>query len=418
MLIFLSLLQCSSGMRPFLRSVNPSFTDVCVRQFRTAPVCWQKISEIKFPPRKHFAPKLSPQSLYQARHADKLDLSGYQSDTKNDLLYKYAKPKLHNQNYIIKKKRHPDTQNEAWPLNGISRDVPCQLVTKIANYEQNKLYSSIGYVVSQYNNFSTAGTGFLIAPDMVLTAAHNVMFSELEGDANLAKEQAKKIEFHLRYDNGKEHTPTQYCTSRLPQQWTTSFHPEYDFCVLFLPCRVNEPFLKLAAVTQNHIPISCEIVGYPGTIFTPPSPKKPKKNKPISRYASSGDITKLHQKKSIICHDAFTWSGNSGGPIAVYKDDKKTDQFCVGVHTSGNNDSNLGVHCATHMTQYVSKWVQEKDKIEDPSFKKLFQKIIGSLTQKKEEIEFLKRKADYFEKYSESDLMHMARVYLDGYRAQ
>jgi hypothetical protein len=154
----------------------------------------------------------------------------------------------------LKKKRNSGkSEEETWPLVGVSRNIPCQLVSSLKNYEMNKLYSSVGYVVSQYSNFSTAGTDFLIAPDMVLTAAHNVMFNKLDGEINTEKKQALKIGFYLRYDNGKKKIPVQYCTSRLPQQWVSSFHHYYDFCVLFLPYSLNEPGLKLGALDHKKI---------------------------------------------------------------------------------------------------------------------------------------------------------------------
>jgi hypothetical protein len=100
MFLVLSLLECSSGIRFFLKPSQPNLTDTCARQFSTTAVCLQRFFEVKLPKRQHFAPKLSPQALYQARHAEKLDLSGYKCDEKNDLLYKYTNTKAH-----AKKKR-------------------------------------------------------------------------------------------------------------------------------------------------------------------------------------------------------------------------------------------------------------------------------------------------------------------------
>ena len=202
---------------------------------------------------------------------------------------------------------------------------------KIVSNTAQKPYSYIGNVcIYSQKAICGYGTGFLVAPSLVLTAAHNVYSQYLDIDA------IKFIPGHTEdsYPYGK-HDATKFY---IPSQYKENpNNPKYDFALIQLKTNVGDtagyfsldPNMKIVNdpdkhdINENKIAVS--LTGYPQ------NDKKHMYKSTGNVYFDGGDYLGYYRMD--------TDKGQSGSPIYYKKDGK---YYVVGIHIgkTSTNDWN------------------------------------------------------------------------------
>jgi V8-like Glu-specific endopeptidase len=253
--------------------------------------------------------------------------------------------------------------------------------------ELSDLLESMGLVESFFDlesgQLRALGTGLMIRPDAVLTAAHNLTIDPEDSPKVKKSTNAKDVGFLLKYDSGKPLKTLRVSGYKVPNEWLFGRDAAYDFAVLFLENSEMTPKIKLASIEKwMDLPISTRVAGYPKEILEKSGLRVI--NRPLSSYAHSGEIKNISDCNRFLNYNCFTEEGMSGGPILI----RDLPTVSIGVHTTGRWDLNRGVHHTDHMVGYLNKWFsehKESNQIEDEDILKK----IKELSKSDEEKEYL-----------------------------
>jgi len=166
------------------------------------------------------------------------------------------------------------------------------------------------------------GTGFLVSPDTVVTAAHTVIENgKLTSDSPLYIQPG--------YDNGYlPYGQTLATNIHYYDAWSVYGDSEYDIAVIKLASNIGNRTGYFGI--QKVIPSYATIAGYPGANIDYQT------NKVGKMYAHSGSVSKYGNSENLLTYKIDTTPGNSGSPIF-------NNNIVYGVHTSGNSEANFGV---------------------------------------------------------------------------
>lgn len=188
-------------------------------------------------------------------------------------------------------------------------------------------YHAIVYIETYYdNNTSEQGTGFMIAPDVLLTAAHCVksstggvieeirVYAGKNGNSYSARTTADLIYTDVNYSGAGD------------------WNDDYSYVTLNSPIGNTCGWLGLYATSNssNLLDLDITTAGYPHDMTTG--------DWDGLMYVSEGTITSVNTKR--IYHSADTWEGQSGSPI--YYLDSDGDHVAVAIHVGTNDTYNIG----------------------------------------------------------------------------
>jgi S1-C subfamily serine protease len=218
--------------------------------------------------------------------------------------------------------------------NGAFLDPPPewqQLTRERARIEA--LLPSVGRIeVKGHPSLDWVGTGFLVAPDVVMTNRHVAKeFSRQQG-RSWSYETGMKPRIDYREELGTA-APAEFALTDV-----IGVHEEYDLALLRVsrrsPARVKPPAALVAAADGKlKAPRDVYVVGYPAWDGHRNDPE------PMRRIFSDiynvkrlqpGQLTRLQQARGLFTHDCSTLGGNSGSCVV----DLETHKV-VGLHYSG-----------------------------------------------------------------------------------
>jgi len=375
-----SSVLCSSGR--FCSSLPKGFKLIELSQKGLAP--WEDKKQTK-----------TPNSFQE------IDITKFCSDPESGILYRYQSSK--NKSLSEQEENFPLFKKKAHPFDRCSEQA-----------ELSQVYQSIGLVESYYDlgdgkGISTAGTGFLIRPDTVLTAAHNLTLDPSDKIQIKSSMKADVVNFLFKHDDGKTDKVLAVSEYKIPKEWEIGRDKTYDFALLFLEHSITSPMVQLATVLeQMSLPIPVTVVGYPELI--PSKEGIIVKNDPLCSYANSGDLKEVSNGRKIIGYDSFTHEGMSGGPVLP-----KGLPISIGVHTRGGLDLNRGVHNTKYMKSYLQQWFDERANVKNDAESKII-KLILELAKNSQEQEYLLSKKGTLKDYSEENYRAYMTVLLNAYR--
>lgn len=351
---------------------------------------------------KGLAPWSDKRQKTSAEELSSIDVSKFCADHERGLLYRFQSWQE------LEKEKTPTP--EKFPL----------FKTKMETFDRCSdhkelldLVESMGLVESTFKiadgQLSALGTGLMVRPDAILTAAHNLTIDPADSPKVKKSKVATNVNFLLRYDDGKPLKRLKVSGYKVPKEWLIGRDKAYDFAVLFLGNSELEPKVRLASVDSTmKLPIPTRVAGYPKEV--PNSAGIRVQNKPLSSYAHSGELRKMSDCSMFLDYSCFTEEGMSGGPILI----RDHPTFSIGVHTTGNWDLNRGVHHADHMIAYMNKWFEERE-ASDESTDEL-SSLITELAATDEEAAYLASNIEKLKTYPKENLRSYISVLLDVFR--
>lgn len=277
------------------------------------------------------------------------------------------------------------------------------------------LIESMGLVESLFDlesgQLSALGTGLMIRPDAILTAAHNLTIDPKDSPKVKTSKNAKEVVFLLKYDCGKPLKTLKISDYKVPNQWLFGRDEAYDFAVLFLENSEIMPKIRLASIEKwMDLPISTRVAGYPKEILGKSGLRV--LNTPLSSYAHSGELRSISDCNRFLNYSCFTEEGMSGGPVLI-----RDLPICIGVHTTGRWDLNRGVHHTDHMMYYLDKWFSERKKANQSAINDI-KEIIKELSNSDEEREYLNSNINVVKEYPKESIRSCLAIMIQMYRSK
>lgn len=197
-------------------------------------------------------------------------------------------------------------------------------------------YRSICYLKLFYNGEDYGGTGFLIGPNLMLTAGHNV-FNDLSNDGIRNPHFSERIEVYPGASANENEddvispygpivVETVYVQKNYRELSIAHSNDRFDYdwaiCVLEDNIGYELGWFDISITSNTIINSQINVTGYPG-------------DKNGNMYEAVGTVVEVNEY--CFSYDADTLGGNSGSPVFVENDSTYTVK---GIHTSGSSTAN------------------------------------------------------------------------------
>ncbi|MDE6233715.1 MAG: trypsin-like serine protease, partial [Lachnospiraceae bacterium] len=183
-------------------------------------------------------------------------------------------------------------------------------------------YCQINKIVSSYDfdngkHIEVGGTGFMVGPGIVVTAAHCIYYDTYEKWPDQVRVYVKQ---NGSVENCKYYTPHSWI---IPSEYFKHFNRDYDWAILTMRENISEKtgWMGIGYTTDEIINKEITVSGYPGD----------------SKYMGHQCCSKGYMDWDSayqIRHTADTLPGQSGGPIF------DNDNITWGIHTHKRDNSN------------------------------------------------------------------------------
>ena len=189
------------------------------------------------------------------------------------------------------------------------------------------------------------GTGFVVGPHTIATAAHVVFDRTTNKTYNIN-------EIFLFDENGEEesftpieiHTPYNYIANNDVSDF------DFDYSLITVEENLNEYMsFNMGAITDNATnKFTITTVGFPGYYY--PDETVINNGQEHVKYSSQGSITSIDSRGYYFSHNADTVSGNSGSPIYLVETvNGNTYNTVIGIHVGIHN---TGLRFTPHVLKF------------------------------------------------------------------
>ena len=192
--------------------------------------------------------------------------------------------------------------------------------------------------ITAHDNTQWIGTGWLVAPRVVITAGHCVY---LHGNGGWAK----KIEVIPGLNDASR--PYGSCVSsnvRSVRGWSESKKRDFDYGAIILPsdCRLGDRTGYFGYAVRNDSFLTGSVInmsGYPG-------------DKGGNQQWFMAQRPKSLTSK-VITYDIDSMGGQSGGPVWIKEGENR---YCVGIHTNGHSSGNSATRIDLSVFNNIKFW--------------------------------------------------------------
>lgn len=219
------------------------------------------------------------------------------------------------------------------------------LVNDPANHE---MFRNTVYIECTYKDFNgitriSTGTGFMIGPNAVATAAH--MIYKIESQGSYFVGNATIYPAHNSSSNpnpfGVAHAKRFYCGSG----WAYSGDLSDDWGIIELDTNIGNKtgWLGLRWQSADYKNKSVFVNGYPGTV-------NGKENTYRNQYYRHGTVSSSNETNTLKSTDIFISKGDSGGPCYIYSNDTGYTAIGITSRFPSNDDNGTDIDCAKFRT--------------------------------------------------------------------
>lgn len=231
-------------------------------------------------------------------------------------------------------------------------------------------HSAHGVLLMKFRNFTSEngyafGSGTLISPYLVLTAAHNIYNKENYHDDQKVIGEVEEAWFIPGMNDkntpfGKIKVKKWYYPDQYKKIYSNSCDDTEDYALLVLNQPVGEKtgYFGIQIAPRNHLEkLKITVTGYPSSY---PSQEPPKKPDEYQMWNMQGNVKVVNE--NYIAYDSYTMDGNSGG--GVWSEEGE-DYFVWGIHVLKDTIGVIckGLNAATLITKArfanLKKWAEE-----------------------------------------------------------
>lgn len=206
-------------------------------------------------------------------------------------------------------------------------------------FTKKRPWSMQGHLVMTFNHNSIVrtrdGSGTMIGPRHVLTAAHNVHRKDY-GRAVSTTFYPGQNSDELPFDSAK------VLTYKIAPRWLQTFDPTWDFAVLVLDSPIGKKtgHMSVAAMSDEKLTTQrLTLAGYP-------------KERGSTLWSHSGRLRGV--SPDFLLYDLDTEEGQSGSCLFISSEDAYT---VVGIHTLGDKAGNSGVRINDERAKLIGSWL-------------------------------------------------------------
>ena len=210
-------------------------------------------------------------------------------------------------------------------------------------------YCAHGVINMKFGSKTYRGTGTLIAPNVIITAAHN-LYDHREGYAH-------SIEF-LAGANGKNcNAKSSVSRFYFPDEYkgddncsgSKKFRNDYGIAILDKPMWTNTGHFGLSVVSEKQLElIKINVTGYPAVQLD-------KGARDYQLWGMAGKIARKDEN-DLIFYDIDTEGGQSGSGI-WYRDG--SNFFVIGTHVLGDYGKNGGILLTNSRINKINDWIKQ-----------------------------------------------------------
>lgn len=251
---------------------------------------------------------------------------GNTNDTSNSLNTTYEDMNNSREKYSINNLKNISNENDSEKIIGIDNRI------KVDNVFENP-YKKIVMLEVKYKDGIFQGSGSLIRPNIVLTAAHNIYNRSLGGypleTTVLAGLNKQKPSFGI----------SKAIDYFVPKEWKKSEEIGSDYGIIRLNSNLGDKTGVFKVSTIQKLNEDVETAGYPGD--------KPQK----TLYKTSGKLDGIYSDE--LQYKLDTFGGQSGSP--VWNKNKEI----IGIHIKGTEKYNYATRLTKNKLDLINNWIKE-----------------------------------------------------------
>lgn len=198
-------------------------------------------------------------------------------------------------------------------------------------------YNAIVRLLIDVDGVEYRGTGFMVKPDVMLTAGHNIYDHD-------AKKFCDKIDVVDK--NGDLYQVYDY---RIAPQFQSDSADKYDWAVAKVAVKPGETphYMKFRRMDESTSP---KVTGTDGEVAG--FPVEVRDVETADMYTETGKITSYVEAEKLLNYSIDSSGGNSGSPL-IYRIDGTP--YAIGIHVSGDSSGNTARAIDENISNIISR---------------------------------------------------------------